>query len=53
MAMSSSVRPVFSVTPPFDVAISSSTVSKWCAVIVGHGPFVWITSRMRACWSSL
>ena len=28
---------------PEVVATSSSTVSKWCAVIVGHGPCRWIT----------
>ena len=27
--------------------MSSSAVSKWCAVIVGHGPLALMTSSMR------
>ena len=52
-AMSSSVRPWSSGTTPVDVAISSSTVSKWCDVIVGHGPCRLTRRACRSCWSSV
>ena len=43
------VLDVLESTTPELVAMSSSTLWKWCAVMVGHGPCCFTTSSRRRC----